>query len=359
VDEQVEQGFSHLPAGCSIQLERMARQYILDNIRQTLRQTKVSITRELAAFAQNIGRMPTMAEFLDHCKLDIDDIYRRDISWSRLCVEAGLRPDFHDPDEERLTQGLRRIQHISSVWQIRRLLELLAPQAPLPLDTELDEPTRRLVLMMLLSLRGPRGLPDALLDGLRWLRSNPTMAAELRDLLHFMLDHADAVAPATDLPFVCPLTLHAQYTRDEILAALGHWTLDRQPDMREGVLHLPQIRADLFLVTLNKTERDYSSTTMYEDYAINDQLFHWQSQSTTSADSATGRRYVEHTARGRAILLCVREHKRVNGLSAPYNYLGAVDYEKHSGSRPMSIIWRLRHPLPAKLLRRMARLAVG
>jgi len=359
VDEQVGQGFSHLPAGCSIQLERMARQYILENIRQALRQTRVSITRELAAFAQNIGRVPTLAEFLDHYKLDIDDIYRRGVSWSRLCVEAGLRPDFHDPNEDLLTQGLRRIQHISSVWQIRRLLELLAPPAPLPVDTELDEPTRRLVLMMLLSLRGPRGLPDTLLDGLQWLRSNPTMAAELRELLSFRLDHAQAVAPAMSLPFVCPLTLHAQYTRDEILAALGHWTLDRRPDMREGVLHLPQIKADLFLVTLNKTERDYSPTTMYEDYAINDRLFHWQSQSTTSADSSTGRRYIEHASRGHTILLCIREHKRINGLSAPYHFVGPVDHESHTGSRPISIVWRLRHPLPARLLRRMARLAVG
>src|SRR3954451_15052018 len=40
VDEQVEHGFTHLPSGCTILMERVARQHILDNARQSLRQTK-------------------------------------------------------------------------------------------------------------------------------------------------------------------------------------------------------------------------------------------------------------------------------------------------------------------------------
>src|SRR5262249_52772603 len=161
------------------------------------------------------------------------------------------------------------------------------------------------------------------------------------------------------LPFPCPLTLHAPYTRDEILAALGHWTRAQQKEMREGVLHLPAIKADVFLFTLNKTEKHFSPTTMYQDYAINERLFHWQSQSTTSADSPTGKRYIGHAALGYTVLLFGREERRINGLSAPFHFLGPARYVSHSGSRPLSITWRLEHPLPAKLLRRMARLAVG
>ena len=108
----------------------------------------------------------------------------------------------------------------------------------------------------------------------------------------------DSVAPALSLPFPCPLSLHAPYTRDEVLAALGHWTRGRQREMREGVLHLPEIKADVFFVTLHKTEEHFSPTTMYRDYAVNERLFHWQSQSTTSAESPTGRRYIGHAARG-------------------------------------------------------------
>lgn len=167
-----------------------------------------------------------------------------------------------------------------------------------------------------------------------------------------------SVPPTASLPFLCPLVLHASYTRDEILAALGVWSLDARPEMREGVKHLPALPADIFLFTLNKTEKDYSPTTMYQDYAISDSLIHWQSQSTTSDRSETGRRYIEHRARRHTILLFARENKHEHGLAAPYSFLGPADYVSHEGSRPMSVTWHLRHPLPARLLRRFQRLAV-
>ena len=58
--------------------------------------------------------------------------------------------------------------------------------------------------------------------------------------------------------------------------------------VREGVKWLPEKQLDVFFVTLNKSDKDYSPTTMYNDYSINETLFHWQSQSTTAADSPTG-----------------------------------------------------------------------
>ena len=358
IADQVEQGFPHLPAGCSIQLERIAKQHILGNIRQNLQRTKTYLIQEIAELFSRLSRIPTLSEFLEFYRLSPDDIYRRKVSWSRLCVEAGVCAKFDDPDEERLTKGLRRIQHISSVSQIHYLMQLLdLGQTPTDLPI-MDENEERMLLMAHFCLWGQMWKPDSIVESLTRLKANPTLYKELIELLSFRLSKVDAVPPAVELPFISPLELHAQYTRDEILAALGHWTLQSQPDMREGVLHLPDKKADLFLVTLNKTESDYSPTTMYEDYAISDNLFHWQSQSTTRAESPTGRRYIEHQKRGHTILLCVREHKTVNSLSAPYYFLGPADYKSHTGSRPINIIWKLRHPMPAKLLRKTARLAV-
>jgi hypothetical protein len=115
-----------------------------------------------------------------------------------------------------------------------------------------------------------------------------------------------------------------------------------------------------FRFTLNKTEKKhFSPTTMYQDYAINEHLFHWQSQSTTAPESPTGQRYITHEDRGHTILLFGREDRQRGDLSAPFAFLGPARYVGHAGSRPMSITWRLEQPLPAKLLRRMARLAVG
>jgi hypothetical protein len=113
---------------------------------------------------------------------------------------------------------------------------------------------------------------------------------------------------------------------------------------------VPEIQADLLFITLDKTESDYSPTTMYNDYAISTSLFHWQSQSTTSEEAPAGRRYIDHRQRGSTVLLFVRQEKRRNGLAGPYTFLGPADYVSHQGSRPMNVIWKLRHTMPAKFL---------
>ena len=151
-------------------------------------------------------------------------------------------------------------------------------------------------------------------------------------------------------PLTGPLNLHSQYSQGEILIALGHWSFEKRPNHQAGVLHLADRKIDAFFVTLNKTESDYSPTTMYEDYAISDRLFHWQSQGATSEESRTGQRYINHQARGYTPLLFVREHKKLpDRRTSPYVYLGPARYGSHTGSQPMSIIWELENPIPARL----------
>lgn len=120
-------------------------------------------------------------------------------------------------------------------------------------------------------------------------------------------------------------------------------------------------QADLFFITLNKSDKDYSPTTMYNDYSVNEYLFHWQSQSTTAEHSATGQRYIHHKERGSKILLFVREFKtdHIGRTPATYTYLGTASYGQHEGSKPMSIIWLLDHPIPARFLKKSYKLVVG
>lgn len=90
--------------------------------------------------------------------------------------------------------------------------------------------------------------------------------------------------------------------------------------------------ADAFLITLKKSDTDYSPTTMYRDFALSADLFHWESQSTTTSASPTGQRYINHRERGSHVLLFVREMK-TNALgAAPYIFLGPADYVSHEGS---------------------------
>ena len=72
--------------------------------------------------------------------------------------------------------------------------------------------------------------------------------------------------------YVSPLRVHAQYTSDQVLAAFGYYNEERNPAFREGVKYFGDEKTDIFFITLNKSDKDFSPSTLYEDYAINDRL---------------------------------------------------------------------------------------
>ena len=98
---------------------------------------------------------------------------------------------------------------------------------------------------------------------------------------------------------------------------------------------------------------------MYNDYSINDTLFHWQSQSTTSQESNTGQRYMKHRTTGDMELLFVREYKKDKLGASPYTFLGLADFVSCEGSKPMNIVWKLKKPIPAKFIKKTNKLVVG
>ncbi|MBQ5337922.1 MAG: DUF3427 domain-containing protein, partial [Oscillospiraceae bacterium] len=154
----------------------------------------------------------------------------------------------------------------------------------------------------------------------------------------------------------CPLDVHCSYTRYQILVALDFM---KPSSLREGVKYLEDKKTDLLFVTLNKSDKDYSPTTMYHDYSINETLFHWQSQSTTSPESKTGQRYQHHRELSSNVMLFVREYKNGRLGAAPYTFLGLADFVQAEGSKPMNIVWKLHTPIPAKYLRKTNQLTVG
>jgi hypothetical protein len=186
-----------------------------------------------------------------------------------------------------------------------------------------------------------------------WLRDRPAACAELRELTGILADRVGStasLAPIADWPLV----VHRHYMRREILTACGYWTKAKKTPQQQGVLRLDHERRELLFVTLDKTDRGFSPTTRYRDFAISRDEFHWETQNSVSADSDTARRYADHGARGWSIHLFVQSKK-----GAPFAYLGPVHHARSEGSRPVAIVWRLEHPLPAALFQQYATLAGG
>ncbi len=368
VTREIEEGFPHLPGGCLIKLEKVAQEHVLEHIRQTVGSRRSLWNDRIRSFESETGKPLSLASFLETYDLPLSSVYRKSgtvySGWTRRLTEAGVRPEFREPDESSLSWGLARLSHVSSGRYWTFLVSLVRDDDP-SVPGLSGEENRRLLLMAHYSLwkKSPRELGLASLkDSVRKLHENPRMLQELGELLVYNNRTLPFRVRPVSLPYPCPLDLHAEYTRDEILAAFGLLTEDHRTELREGVKHIPELGSDLLFVTLNKSEKEYSPTTLYEDYALSETLFHWQSQSTTSEQSRTGQRYILQGKEGNRILLFVRMDGKPTGiplnLSAPYFFLGPVRYRSHRGSRPMSVVWELEHPMPVHLLRESARLAI-
>lgn len=349
LDDEIESEFPHLPSGCVIKLERVAQQRVLENVRESIRLVRPRILASLRDLKQYLGRTPTLEDALDYFDTTLDELLKRGM-WSRLLTDAGIGGPIDAPDEQQLAKGLCRLSHINCPQQIGELRSYLASG-----NANTSGTSPALIEMLQVTLWGTRHSSMSLEAACQRLRTNPAAIHDLVAVLDYRLKHSPSVATTSSSAYH-PLTIHAAYTRDEILVALGHWSFNDRPSQREGVLHLKDQKLDLFFVTLQKSEDEYSPTTMYEDYLICHDRFHWQSQSNTSQQSPTGQRYIRHHQMGYTPLLFVRETKSLpSGLSAPYHFLGPCQHVSHSGNRPVSITWKLQYPVPTRLLRTMTR----
>ena len=358
VTREIKDGFVSAPKGCYIQLEKKAAKYILDNIRASYGNTAGLVTR-VASFEEDTGMELSLANFLDYYHLDPRSIYKF-ATFSRLCARADVIDDFGEHLEEMMTKAMARLAVIDSRRWISFLLNLLPRLDDVDFD-KLGNMEKRMLQMFYITVWGKAAddwSSDEVWDNLYALADSPVLLGELIELLKYQYDHIDFIDAPVDVGFDCPLDLHCTYTRDQLLVALDFL---KPATVREGVKWLLEKKLDVFFVTLNKADKDYSPTTMYNDYSISDELFHWQSQSTTAENSSTGQRYIHHKEQGSRVLLFVREFKadRITGGAEAYTYLGTANYVKHDGEKPMNITWKLDAPIPAKYLKKTDKLVVG
>lgn len=354
VISELNNGFVSAPKGCYIQLEKLAKEYILNNIKASFGATAGLISK-LSSFEETSGLPLNLANFVEYNHLDIRTIYAHENSFSRLSARACVRDNFTEDGEEIITKALARICAINSRRWLKFLLNTL-PSIETRTATDFDDCQKRMLRMFEFTIWPNTDSEDNIprtLEKLASLKNSPVMFGEMLELMQYGFDKIDFVDEPVDLGFDCPLDLHCNYTRDQIFVALDYL---KPSVVRQGVKWLPEKKLDVFINTLNKAEKDYSPTTMYNDYSINEWLFHWQSQSTTSDTSPTGQRYIHHAEMGSKVLLFVREYESDIVGAAPFTFLGLAEYKSHEGSKPMSIVWQLRAPIPAKFIKRTNKL---
>jgi len=354
IDHQIEARFPWLPSGCLVHLDARATEVVLDNIRQSVGQRRPQIISRLHGLVARSTNRPGLQQVLDWLHMDEpDELLRLTKGLPSLLLSAAGWPmelGAVESFEPALRRGLRSLAFADDP----RILEALERSLATPASGETVGPVPDGHLVLALSLlwgtnRAGDGSPE---DALSFVLKHPELRQDVLDVVRMRRRGLRTLATPFQIGGNRLLHLHARYSRDQVRIALGHATFQNPGTHREGVLHLPDQKVDAFFVTVRKSDSRFSPTTMYEDYALTDRLFHWQSQSTTSPSSPTGQRYIQHTRMGYTPLLFVREAaETVKGLTEPFWFLGPLEYIRHHGGRPMSITWRLQQPIPAIVLR--------
>lgn len=341
---QLESDFPFLPAGCTIDLDKQSREIILDNLKAAATRARwQSLVEHLSGEDDEI----TLGGFLARHEHRLANVYRGGRSWTQLRRDAGRSsPPPGDPElEAGSLRAFGRMTHIDDPERVSFYRELLEQDQP-PRPEAFDERRHRLTTMLAWGLGSGASGRGSLDDYLAALWSEDAVRSELVELLDVLEDRSNTRSVPSQLDPEVPLTVHARYSRQEVIAALGSGSGVKPKVTQGGILWVPEAASDVFFVDLHKAERDYSPTTMYRDYAISRDLFHWESQSRQSPGQPTVQRYINHASMGSKVLLFVRERRSFELGTMPFEFLGPARYESHQGERPVAFKWRLLSPMP-------------
>lgn len=347
---EIENGFSHLPHGCYVRLEKMAKDHILSNIK-TYFASKSDLLDKAFDFKNDSNENFNLSNFCKNYGIEPLDIYKRSLTFTDLRAYVGLSNRISESEREEFDGGLVKLSLVDSASFIQFLQKIL-PELKNGKVPPLKNCEKRMLKMFyytfyknIPSKNGFSGLEEAIFH----IVKSP-FYGEIIELLSYRFDKIDVVEkPLSDNKDI-PIMLHSSYTRDQLLAGFNIIDSKQYFSLMSGVFYDRKNKTDIFFVTLNKSDKDYSPSNLYKDYALNNTLFHWQSQSTTSDTSETAKRYINHKQNGSKILIVVRENKNIDDTNevSPYFVLGYCDYVSHTGSQPIDFNWKMHEPIPAK-----------
>lgn len=361
VHKEIEDNFPQLPLGCSIVLEKKAKEIILENIKSATLQNRNQIIDKIKNFSHQTSLALTLSNFLEFNNLPIQVIYKnKKYGWKRLCQMAGVVSDFDTTHEKEVFSAIsNKWLSTNSTSYFNFILKLAKANFQVTIS-ELNPKENRMLLMLHYDIWQKAGGFESLEESIRFIGKNKVMVEEIIEVLEILSDKIDFKEVDIDLPYQQPLKVHARYTRDQILAAFGLSTFERKSPSREGVAENTEIKTELLFINLIKSEENFSPTTMYDDYAINEFLFHWQSQNSAGPETSKGMSYINHHSTGKKILLFIREKANDEyGNTMGYVFIGDGTLKEYNGAKPMNIKWKLSEPMPHYLWKDAAKLRVG
>lgn len=357
--KEIEDDFPHLPLGCSIILEKRAKETILENIKNATSLNVNQLLTKIRNFKHQTTLPLTLNNFIALNHIPIQAIYKKD-SWSRLCQRAEVIDDFENINEKQIYSAIsNKWLSTNSLSYFTFVLKIAKQGFDIKIN-DFNEDKKIMLLMLHYDVWQNAGGFDNLEKSIKQIGKNTVFVNEIIEILEYLIDKIDFKELEIVLPYKQPLKLHARYTRDQILVAFGLSTFDKKSSSREGAAENKNLNTEILFINLIKSEEDFSPTTMYDDYAISETLFHWQSHNAYRPDKGKGLSYIEHVANDKKILLFIREKANdEKGNTMGYVFIGEAVFRETEGAKPMNVKWDLKEPIPEYLWKESAKMSVG
>ncbi len=346
VVDQVKNGFTLLPHGCAIHMEEKAQEYVLQNIKAAI-YNKARLVKELRTYTHT----PTLAEFIENNGQDVRLIYKGGYCWSSLKREAGMCDYPEDDNTKLFVKGIGNLVHVNTVSYLNFIRKVMLAKGNVKCNDEREETFAVMLYYTLFIDKISKVGVKSISEALRRLADYPMFISEILELTDYLLAHLETKTFSVGEGMPMGLEQYGCYTREEVFAIFKRQTANKKMQGSvAGVFNIEELNTELFFVTLNKSDKDFSAETMYNDYVVSENEFRWESQNTDS-HQGKGKRFVEQKKNGKKFLLFVREYKKDGyGNTCPFICFGLVDYIRSKDDKPMKINWRTHHPILPRFL---------
>ena len=195
----------------------------------------------LQTFEQESGQKLTFANFIRFHEYDPTALLGKD-SWTGWRARAHLVGEPADPDQRRLQPGLLRAVQVNGPRELTTLPMVASRLREENVDGALEAagPSQLPVHYRLWGKAGADIGFITLQDSFEGLRRNPEFLSDLVEVLDWADSESRVSGTPVNLPFPTNLELHAQYSNNDIKAALGIATFQTAGQTGVGAYSIPR-----------------------------------------------------------------------------------------------------------------------
>ena len=358
VAEELEKDFPHLPLNCHITLESKAKEYILENIRASVNSfRKNKLLTWIQSYNSDTTQPLTLSNFLKLHQVPLEKFYKN-FTWNSLLLLAGKVHHVSRFERELKRAVYKKWLSTDSYSYFSFIEQLVNNRFKVDVQS-MNYIEQQMALMFYYDMFQEANHYQNLQGMFNDLSSDELFCNEMVELIVLLKNRCESYEMKDNSSIMnLPLKLHGVYTKDQIFVAIGTSSISRKSSCREGCERNKRLNLEAMFVDIIK-DREEGSNTNYNDFAINETEFNWETQNSVTPTSQVGRNYINQT---QTMLLFVRQQASFpedRGRTMGFTYLGEVELKRWQGARPIEIVWSLKTPMPASVLKVAKHRAVG